>query len=225
MFVQLKKEYDRCFQNLVLDILNDESVWSAEHEERLSAHAETKGARDELEWILENLKYIQYNVKTDWSETDKANIKQLAEQLMMDSKVSTTTLKIGNQPVGLPVIGNESLAEMILKDATSSKVLPELSVDDINDVISNTRAVVPKCNNDVSLLKLNSSEGLKRGIESTIFLRPKAPPHLTFHDYIINSSTYHSESGAEKCCELDSPSCILTAALVSDRLESQNNHS
>ena len=218
-FVQLKKEYDRRFQNLVMDMLNDETVWSTDQEEHISEdQTQADEPSDELGWILETLKEIPINENGHWTESDETNIKHFAEQLMMNS-----TSKIENQTVLLPNVENRNFEKMLLKEACSRKVVPELKVEDINDVISNRNVPAPKCANS-NYNTVISSGDLNRDIKPVaIFMRSKALPHLTFHDYVINSPTYHEGSGVEKCCEMDSASCMLTTALVSDRLEQKNN--
>lgn len=228
-FAQLKKEYDRNFKDIVLDILNDETAWKTEFEDVANEDEDRKatkdaGACDELGLILATLKDIDNDSVTDWSEEDREIIQELSTQLMVSSQPSTIKLQMDNGTVEIPAIDNEVYEKKLLRESCSNKVLQELDADDVTNAVSCTDAKRPNSPNvDQSYSGVGSNHEFKIPFPPPPHLmkRPRAPPHLTFHDYVLNASAYRDESGEENCCELDSPSCMLTTALVTDRLEHQ----
>ena len=228
-FAQLKKEYDKNFQDIVLDVLNDETIWKTEFEDVAREDEDRKavknaGASDELDWILESLTDIDDDSVTDWSEEDNEIIQELTTQLKVSRQPSTFKLQIGNDTVEVPAIDNEVYEMKLLRESCSSKVLPELDTDDVTNAVSCTDAKgVKSTHAEQSYSGAGSNHEFKVPLTPAphVVKRSRAAPHLTFHDYVSNVSAYRDESGEETCCELDSPSCMLTTALVSDRLEQQ----
>ena len=228
-FAQLKKEYDRNFQDIVLDILNDETVWKTEFEDVASEDEDHKavkndGSSDELDWILASLKDIDDDSVNDWTEEDREIIQELTTQLKVPRQLNTVELQIGNDTVEVPAIENEVYEMKLLRESCSSKVLPELDTADITNAVSCTDAkVVNSAHEEQSYWGAGSYHEFKIPLTPPprVVKRSRAAPHLTFHDYVSNVSVYRDESGEETCCELDSPSCMLTTALVTDRLEQQ----
>ena len=228
-FAQLKKEYDRNFQDIVLDILNDETAWKTEFEDVADEDEDRKatkdaGACDELGLILATLKDIDNDSVTDWSEQDREIIQELSTQLMVTSQPSTIKLQMDNGTVEIPAIDNEVYEKKLLRESCSNKVLQELDADDVTNAVSCPDAKRANSRNvDQSYSGVGSNHEFKIPFPPLPHLmkRLRAPPHLTFHDYVVNTSAYRDESGEENCCELDSPSCMLTTALVTDRLEQQ----
>ncbi len=207
-FLMLQKEYDRHFQNLVVDIVNDDKIW-ANSPDLFDSEAENPNnpPRDELEWTLRDLKTIDLQEKTEWTEVDRAKIKHLEEDL----KAATSSDKLSE----FPAVTHEAQAKKLLSEIDAKVDLPQLTAQDLQKFL-------PDIAKDCPSLRPRSGPVAKPGgqhvetIPSVLRPFPPPPPHLTFHDYVMHAD---ANDGKGKCCSLDSPSCLLTTALVCDRLQ------
>ncbi len=120
----LRKENDRRFKQIVMEILNDENF---------AEKLEATGPCDELGTILNDLEQIdkEKGKVQDWNECDTKEIDAIAEKLLTAPKSSTLTLVIDHKNVVIPNIENENLATSLLQDVCSQSVLPVLTVKDV----------------------------------------------------------------------------------------------
>ncbi len=278
--VLLRKENDRRFKQIVMEILNDENF---------AEKLEATGPCDELGMILNDLDQIdkEKGKVQDWSERDKKEINAIAEKLMTAPKSSTLTLVIDHKNVVIPNIEDENLATSLLQDVCSHNVLPVLTVKDIEayfnagkyegeplalgmdatqqlctDLHRNrTKELADGAHGERDEAKVrskasghhnvNSSDHTQSSVDTSqkpdpdflssdttdingnlLDLPMNKPPaagqhwskslHSTLHDYAMDA-IYREQHGLEQCCALDSASCMLTSALVAEKVSKQEN--
>ncbi len=219
-FVVFRKEYDRRFQDIVMEILNDENLWDHNSPNSSSQNTDGNEESDVTDLVLQDLTEIQpTEPSTQWTMQDKLKIKQLAEELMGAARTLKSSEKvplvIGRQITVVPGIANKQNELALLQSLRSLGSLPQLDAREVERFLSTDHKPSVPAPTDCDRVPV-----LMRPLSLPRPPTPVAPPpHLTFHDYVTFQP--HVSDVETTCCELDSPSCVLTAALVTERLREQ----
>lgn len=128
-------------------------------------------------------------------DLDRDAVMTLAAELSLGWWSGTTTLCVAGQRTVVPNVTDVCYQKLLLYDAAVSPYVRQLSVYDVDELLDN----------------IKTSSGVEQPL----------PAVWSVPDVILAETAghvYRLLHGLEKCCSLDSPSCVLTGLIVYDRL-------
>jgi len=132
-----------------------------------------------------------------WSDGDQKAVLAMATELSLGWFAGSTTLSLAGQPTVVPNVVDLCCQKMLLYSATMSPSVVPLSVVDV----------------DEQLMNISQASGT--------YTDQPSPPGWSVANIILAETAgnvYRLRHGLERCCGLDSPSCVLSGLVVYDRL-------
>ena len=130
-----------------------------------------------------------------WSDRDGEAVTTITDELSRGWFAGSTTVYVAEQPTAIPNVVDLCYQKLLLYNASMSPCVTQLSVYDVDEQLNNTQ---------------ESSD-----IEYSL------PALCSVADVVLAETgghVYRLLHGLERCCSLDSPSCVLTGLVVYDRL-------
>ena len=145
--------------------------------------------------MLQDLADIDPCVDSD-VELDLDAVLRMAAELSLGWLSGTSTLSVAGQRTVVPNVSDVCYQKLLLHNAAMSPYVTPLSVYDVD-------------------------QQLDHAIQTSTGVQPPLPAAWTVPDVILAETAghvYRLLHGLERCCRLDSPSCVLTGLIVYDRL-------
>jgi len=166
-----------------------------------------EGCSTRLEQLLQDLADIDRCLDSadgddhGWSDRDRDRdaVVAMAAELSLGWFAGSTTLCVAGQRTVVPNVADLCYQKLLLHDAAMSPSVKQLTVFDVDE-------------------QLNSTSNFEQPL----------PAAWSVPDVILAETAghvYRLLHGLERCCSLDSPSCVLTGLVVYDRLCRLHQHS
>jgi len=131
-----------------------------------------------------------------WTCRDRDAVVAMASELSRGWFAGSTTLSVAGQRTVVPNVVDLCYQKLLLYSAATSPSVTQLSVFDVDQELSNT--------------------------ERSCDVEQPSPPGARWSSDSMLAETaghvYRLIHGLEKCCSLDSPSCVLSGLVVYDRM-------
>ena len=137
-----------------------------------------------------------------WSEPDRDAVLAMASELSLGWFAGSTNLSVAGQQIVVPNVVDMCCQKLLLYSATMSPCVTQLSVLDVDEQLNITHA-----SSDVD--------------------EPPRASAWPVSDIILAETAghvYRLHHGLERCCGLDSPSCVLSGLVLYDRLCRPHHH-
>ena len=163
--------------------------------------------------VLNDISEFHSKVKDDTDDQPKGAIKTKSFEYILSNLRSlsdsqhTYRLRVQDEEHVIPAIDNDHLEKYVLRDANRSD-LPSISSKSVTNFFDDAldSDAIPE---DLTSVSSTSSTAMGSAYQEIL------------ND--VTSCVYRAEHGIEKCCELDSPSCVLSGLLVASKIRREEN--